>query len=107
MLRSFARLAAPAALIAVASLPASAQSFNCRYAKTPDEVAICGDPRLSQLDERMSRRFFTLRNELSPPEQIRLDDTQGHWLNRRSSCGSDPDCIAEAYLSRIDQLANW
>jgi uncharacterized protein len=28
---------------------AHAQSFNCRYARTPDEVAICEDARLSAL----------------------------------------------------------
>jgi uncharacterized protein len=107
MLRTFSTLTAITALSVTTCLPASAQSFNCRYAKTPDEVAICGDPRLSQLDERMSRRFFTLRNELIPPEQVRLDDTQGQWLARRGSCGDDPACIEEAYLTRIDQLANW
>ena len=62
MLRTLSSLTA----MVVLTCSAHAQSFNCRYAKTPDEVAICGDPRLSQLDERMSRRFFTLRNELSP-----------------------------------------
>jgi uncharacterized protein len=95
------------AILVMTSVPAGAQSFNCRYAKTPDEVAICSDPRLSQLDERMSRRFFQLRNELSPPQQLRLDETQGGWLARRNSCGSDPGCIEEVYLTRIDQLANW
>jgi uncharacterized protein len=104
MLRTLSSLAA---IVVMATVSAHAQSFNCRYAKTPDEVAICGDPRLSQLDEWMSTRFFTLRNELSPPEQIRLDQTQAHWLARRSSCGGDPACIEEAYLTRIDQLANW
>ena len=105
MRRKLSSLTALAALSVTACLPAAAQSFNCRYAKTPDEVAICGDPRLSQLDERMSRRFFTLRNELSPPEQIRLDDTQGHWLNRRSSCGNDP--ASRKPLSPESILANW
>jgi uncharacterized protein len=104
MLRTLSSLPA---MVVLTCVSAHAQSFNCRYAKTPDEVAICGDPRLSQLDERMSRRFFTLRNELSPPEQIRLDQTQGDWLARRSSCGDDPACIEEAYLTRIDRLANW
>src|SRR3954471_15044450 len=48
-------------LIGVASLlfvsSAHAQSFNCRYARTPDEVTICEDARLSALDERLSPGF--------------------------------------------------
>jgi hypothetical protein len=35
------------------------------YAKTPDEVLICQNSRLSTLDEQMSSVFFRLRNALS------------------------------------------
>jgi hypothetical protein len=67
-------------LILFGLLPATAeaQSFNCRYARQPDEVTICGDRRLSQLDERLSGRFYRLRNRL------------GSWIasNARKQCGS-------------------
>jgi len=49
------RLLALAGLLLVQS--AHAQGFNCRYARTPDEIAICRDARLSQLDERLSYGF--------------------------------------------------
>ena len=43
---------------------AHAQSFNCRYARTPDEVAICQNGRLSDLDERLSNRQGNRANRL-------------------------------------------
>jgi uncharacterized protein len=97
------------ALILFGLLPATAegQSFNCRYARQPDEVTICGDRRLSQLDERLSARFYRLRNRLGGRELDRLERTQAIWLSRRSGCGSDADCIEEAYVSRLDRLSEW
>jgi uncharacterized protein len=81
-----------------------AQSFNCRYAKTADEVLICQDSALSALDEQMSSIFFRLRNTL-PAGQLRfLDAEQQYWLRNRLSCGRDADCVENAYERRIRQL---
>ena len=84
---------------------AHAQSFNCRYARTPDEVAICQNGRLSDLDERLSSRFFRLRDNLYGPDRARLDREQAAWLSRRRGCGSDRSCIADAYLNRLSDLS--
>ena len=84
---------------------AHAQSFNCRYARTPDEVAICQDARLSTLDERLSNRFFRLRDSLPGPDRARLDREQTAWLSARHRCGSDRACVADAYLSRLSDLS--
>jgi uncharacterized protein len=98
------------AILAIALLPtlfawqAQAQSFNCRYAKTADEVLICQDSQLSALDEQMSSLFFTLRNSLTPRQQRILDSEQQYWLRARMSCGRDADCIENAYERRIRQL---
>jgi uncharacterized protein len=86
---------------------AHAQSFNCRYARTPDEVAICEDARLSALDERLSNRFFRLRDTLYGPDRARLDRDQAAWLNARHQCGSAPACIAAAYRARLSELSVW
>jgi uncharacterized protein len=98
-------------LIGVASLlfisSAHAQSFNCRYARTPDEVTICESPRLSVLDERMSSRFFRLRDQLYGPDRARLEFQQSRWLDARHRCGSDPGCIAATYRARIAELSGW
>ena len=94
-------------LVTVVASSAHAQSFNCRYARQPDEIRICQDPTLRELDERLSVRFFRLRNTLSPREQARLDRSQRDWLSRRAQCGSDPDCIEDEYRSRLDRLSGW
>ena len=86
------------------STAASAQSFNCRYARFADEVAICQSPLLSRLDERLSRRFYETRNEVGGAE---LDAEQDAWLRSRRSCGSDEDCIEDAYRERIRELRNY
>jgi len=86
---------------------AHAQSFNCRYARTADEVAICESARLSVLDERLSRRFFRLRDSLYGPDRARLDRDQAAWLNARHQCGSDCACIAAAYRARLSDLSGW
>jgi uncharacterized protein len=96
-------------LMAFASLlllsSAQAQSFNCANARTPDEIAICEDGRLSRLDERLSRRFYRLRDSLYGPERARLDYTQSRWLDTRHRCGFDRGCIAATYRARIAELS--
>src|SRR3954470_14962644 len=79
------RLFCLASLLLVQS--AHAQSFNCRYARAPDEVAICEDARLSRLDERLSSQFFRLRDSLSGPDRVRLDRSENAWLHARHRCG--------------------
>lgn len=97
----FSSLALTAVLI---SVPANAQSFNCRYAKTADEVLICQTPRLSALDERMSSIFFRLRSNLHGRERSRLEADQAEWLHERRACGRDVSCIESAYRRRIREL---
>src|SRR5215218_5707071 len=96
-------------LLSLASLllvhPAHAQSFNCRHARAPDEVAICEDARLSRLDERLSSRFFRLRDSLSGPDRVHLDRGEDAWLHVRHRCGGDRACIARAYRTRLSQLS--
>jgi uncharacterized protein YecT (DUF1311 family) len=97
------RLLGLASLLLVQS--AHAQSFDCRYARAPDEAAICEDARLSALDERLASQFFRLRGRLSGPDRARLDRHEDTWLNARHRCGGDRTCIAEAYRTRLSQLS--
>lgn len=89
--------------LAVLALPAAAQAqaFNCNDARYADEVTICEEPRLSRLDERMSRLFYRLRDEVGGG---RLDADQDAWLRVRRSCGRDAACIDSAYRARIRDL---
>jgi uncharacterized protein len=89
------------------SMPASAQGFNCRYAKTPDEVRICQSEHLRGQDERMSEEYSRLHNEVGGAERRRLEQSQREWLSDRKACGSDPDCLADVYRSRRSQLERY
>jgi uncharacterized protein len=84
-----------------------AQSFNCNYAKTPDEVLICQNADLSALDEQMSAMFFRLRNSLYGGQLRLLEAEQSSWLRNRMACGRDADCIDTAYEWRIRQLRTY
>lgn len=88
-------------------MPASAQAFNCRYARTPDEVRVCRNGHLSRQDERLSEEYSRLRNEVGGAERRRLEREQREWLSERKACGSDPDCIADAYRSRRNELQRY
>jgi uncharacterized protein len=68
---------------------ASAQSFNCNYAKAPDEVMICNSPTLSRLDEQMSVMYFQTRNSMSGVARAQLQNDQAAWLRGRQMCGGD------------------
>jgi uncharacterized protein len=83
-----------------------AQSFNCRYAKTADEVLICQDRDLSTLDERLSSMYFNARGTASSADRARLDRDQSGWLQARKQCGRNKDCIEQTYQRRIQQLAS-
>lgn len=93
------------ALATASTSPASAQSFNCRYAKTPDEVRICKDQHLSGEDDRLAEQYSRLRNDMAGKEKKRFVRDQRAWLRKRKACGSDPDCLARAYRSRAEQLS--
>ena len=86
---------------------AQAQSFNCRYARSPDEVLICQDRHLSRLDEVLSRTYFRLRNGLYGRERRRLRASQRRWLASRRDCGRDYECVEAHYRSRIRYLRNY
>ena len=97
-----ARTCALAALVIVIwPAMASAQSFNCRYAKTPDEVAICKSPALSVLDTQMATWYSASR---SGRARGQVEAEQKAWLQYRRSCGSDLPCLQHAYEDRIATL---
>jgi uncharacterized protein len=88
----------------VTSSVAHAQSFNCSFARTPDEVLICQDSHLSELDERMATQYAQVRNSLPPPARHSLEAEQAEWLRTRHQCGRDGGCIAASYQQRIREL---
>lgn len=90
-------------VLLVGSVPASAQSFNCRYAKLPTEVAICQNHELGRLDQKMASLFYGLPRHL----RVELKGSQARWLRRRNACGYNFDCIERAYRRRIRFLSEY
>jgi len=86
---------------------AEAQSFNCRYAKTADEVLICQSPGLAALDEQMSSLYFRLKTRLYGSALAQLESTNSYWLSRRMSCGRNAYCIEQNYNAWIADLASF
>jgi uncharacterized protein len=101
------RALAGIALACVGIGSVAAQSFNCRYAKTVDEVTICRSPLLSQLDEQMSQMYFEIRNSLYGVQRLQLENGQAAWLRGRHLCGGDPSCIENAYRQCIRELSSY
>jgi uncharacterized protein len=88
---------------------AIAASFNCRRAATADEVAICSDPLLSELDEIMADFYVRLRHysrefDNAMGLQARLRGQARDFLKNRAACGANTSCLEDAYRQRILQL---
>jgi uncharacterized protein len=94
-------LALIAALVAV---PASAQSFNCLYAKQPAEIAVCESRRLRALDHQMSKKYWAWQGQFAANRTPDL--YQKDWLQRRNNCGANTACLTDAYRTRLYELEN-
>lgn len=78
-------------------------SFDCSTASTSVEKAICGNPEISSLDEKMARAY---RQVLSSGTDAQLSkQTQRDWLKLvRNVCTSE-ECLRSAYVARIEDLS--
>jgi hypothetical protein len=94
------RQAAPEPAPARAS---ASPSFNCRYARTRGEIAVCGDAGLASLDRQMAGRFNSAMSRADGGERALLQRTRGRFLSYRDSCRSD-SCIADAYRGRMREI---
>jgi uncharacterized protein len=84
---------------------AHAASFDCNKAATPDEVAICVNPGLSNLDTIMAT-LYGVRMQIPMLMGARgaAQDEQRAWLAARGTCASNLACLQSSYQSRIAQL---
>jgi outer membrane biosynthesis protein TonB len=86
-------------------------SYNCRYARTRSEVAVCSDAGLASLDQQMAAQFSIAYRQGTPAQRQVLERSRLRFLYRRDRCQS-ASCIAEAYrvrMSEINDIAarNW
>jgi hypothetical protein len=79
-------------------------SFNCRYARTRGEVAVCGNPGLAVLDRQMSGQFYSALAAARPGQRAMLQRSRDRFLAYRDSCSSDA-CVADAYRARMREIA--
>ncbi len=101
-----------AAVAAAAAAPAAAQSYDCAKAATPDEIAVCGDPLLSELDTVQAAfyrrlRHYTTHFDNAMGLQAQLRDEARAFLRRRAACGADRACLERVYRARILRLLEW
>lgn len=88
-----------------AAVGAEAASFDCTKAKTPDEIAICVTPALSDLDVQMAT-LYGVRMQIPMLMGARgaAQDEQRGFLAARGQCGGNVACIQSAYQQRIASL---
>ena len=109
------RRSATTALLFTLAAGAHAASFDCKNARTPNEKAICGSPKLSALDERLAADYERALHALSPAGATRLKESQRSWLRfatrvciPRKPAGPAEDtasCLEREFGYRLKQLA--
>jgi uncharacterized protein len=94
-------------LAAGATAPVSAASFDCAQARTPDEITVCKNRDLSELDTQMGALWSSYRRVpfLMGASGVRQDDAN-EFLERRAACSADVTCLRRLYRARIRALRN-
>jgi uncharacterized protein len=100
------RIVSLLALLALTS-PAAAASFDCSKASAPDEVAICGNSKLSALDVLVARAY----GEAHKPGADGDTEDKAHALAdarsfnaRKTKCGADVACLMSAHVGVLEDL---
>lgn len=78
-------------------------SFNCRFARTRGEIAVCNDIGLAALDRQMSVLYSRSWGSAGPAERALLLRTRDRFLSYRDNCRSD-SCVADAYRGRMREI---
>ncbi len=78
-------------------------SFNCRYARSASERAVCDSPALAARDRAMASVYYSTIAEADGATRRRLRRTRDRFLAYRERCRSEA-CIADAYEGRIREI---
>jgi uncharacterized protein len=89
----------------VLATPAWAASFDCAKAHAPDEIAICGNSVLSELDTEMGALWFSYSKVpmMMGSNGARHDDAE-QFLAQRAACKADVTCLIGVYRTRNTAL---
>lgn len=82
---------------------AAGPSFNCRYARTSGEMAVCNDAELAALDRQMSSQYYRAIANSNVRQRRLLAVTRDKFLGFRDRCPSKA-CIADAYRGRMREI---
>lgn len=80
---------------------AYAVSYDCQKAKTFTEKAICQDPELSELDDKLNYLYNDA--EVASKNTKLLKKQEAKWLKERDACQTNA-CVKKAYQKRITDL---
>ncbi|MBR7198314.1 lysozyme inhibitor LprI family protein [Pseudomonas sp. 14A] len=86
----------------VLACTAHASSFDCTSAASKTEKAICSDPYLSTLDDKLAEQWRTTLGKVADPKALKTDQRQ--WLKNRNACGALSACLRREYLMRLTEL---
>ncbi len=78
-------------------------SFNCRYARSRGEIAVCNDGGLAALDRHMAAQYYRAIAQAGPRQRALLTTTRDAFLRYRDRCPSNA-CIAETYRGRMREI---
>ncbi len=81
---------------------ASAASFDCGKAQSKLERRICADPKLSSLDDELTRVYKEALGLVSDAAALRK--AQQAWLRKVRAAAETPEGIRAAYLARIEEI---
>jgi uncharacterized protein len=86
---------------------AEAASFNCAHAFLPAEETICGNANLSKLDEQTAGMYFIIVGSGAPQATVsQVKASQSKFIAQRNACGTDVNCLVDAYTSQMMYLKN-
>lgn len=77
---------------------AQAPSFDCALATRADEIAICSDPQLAELEKTLADAYQALKDQQGPNAAKSIGTP---ILMHRRQCGSDAQCIYDVFESGI------
>jgi uncharacterized protein len=78
--------------------PAPQPSFNCAKVQTPDEIAICTNVELSQIDNAVAAGYQYLRRVSG---DLLAKQTGMPLFQARRQCGSDVSCIKQRQFDAV------
>jgi hypothetical protein len=94
-------LAVPLGLFLIPGAAAAQEgpSFNCDYASTRSEIAICASPELARIERAMVQSYERLAAVIGEREARAIAD---ELLARRQACEDDIQCNAERLLIALE-----